>query len=329
MTDSDPGLLLPGTAIEPVVDLATEAERLGYGSVWAGELWGSNAFVRLTEVAAATNEIDVGTAIVNVYSRTPAVIAMGAASLDRVAGGDVSIGLGPSTPRAIESIHGKSFDRPVRRIHETAEAIDRLTGGGDDLVEYDGETASVKGCPPLDAEVSVYNAALGPANRRATGRVCDGWIPHNIPFAELEEAFETIATAAREAGRDPDAIDVTPYVPAAVCETTAEAHDHLRGHIAYYVGSGEGYERAVAMQFPERAGEVATAWRDGDREEAIDLVTDEMVAALGVAGTPDEARDQLREIAALDIVDRPLITVPNRMDREGYKRTMRELAPGK
>ncbi len=98
------------------------------------------------------------------------------------------------------------------------------------------------------------------------------------------DAFEVIADAARDTGRDPNEITVAPYIPAAVSTDEAAAYDALRGHLAYYIGSGEGYRRAIA--FFEEADRIATAWRNGDREGASDAVTDEMVHALGVAGTP-------------------------------------------
>jgi alkanesulfonate monooxygenase SsuD/methylene tetrahydromethanopterin reductase-like flavin-dependent oxidoreductase (luciferase family) len=101
----------------------------------------------------------------------------------------------------------------------------------------------------------------------------------------------------------------------------------IRGHVAYYVGSGEGYERAVAELFPEGADAVATAWRSGDRSAATEAVTDEMVDALGVAGTPDEARERFEEIADIDCVTRPMVTIPSNADGETATRTIEELAP--
>jgi alkanesulfonate monooxygenase SsuD/methylene tetrahydromethanopterin reductase-like flavin-dependent oxidoreductase (luciferase family) len=136
-----------------------------------------------------------------------------------------------------------------------------------------------------------------------------------------------VAAAARGAGRDPEDITVAPYVPAVVAEDPEEARDAIRGHVAYYVGSGEGYKKAVASRFPEAAERVASAWRAGDREEATDAVTDEMVAALGIAGRPDEARAQLRELVEASTIDRPLVVVPNQVDETLGERTVEALAP--
>ena len=322
----DVGLRLPNAPVDPV-DLAARAEALGYASVWAGELWGADAFVTLAAVARATDRVALGPAIVNVYSRTPATLAMAAATLDDVSGGRARLGLGASTARAVEGVHGLAYDRPVRRSHEAMAIVRRLLAGGDDPVDYDGEVLSVDGVPPLDAEVPLYNAALGPANRRVTGRLADGWVPHNVPFDRLDEAFEVVADAARAAGRDPDAIRVAPYVPTAVAEDEATAREQLRGHLAYYVGSGEGYRRAVAAAFPDAAATIAERWAAGDRSAARAAVTDAMVDALGVAGTPETAPDRFRAVADRPVVDEPLLVFAGRPDVARVERTVEAVAP--
>ncbi|MDG5776474.1 LLM class flavin-dependent oxidoreductase [Haloarculaceae archaeon H-GB2-1] len=319
-------LLVPNGPDVDVVEQAVQAEDLGYDSVWLGELWGGDPFTRLAAAATATDSIELGTAIVNVYSRTPAVLAMSAASLDSLSDGRFTLGVGVSTKQAIENIHGQDFDRPVRRAHETIDVVRRLLDG-DERVTYDGELLEVSGVPPLDVDVPVYHAALGKANRRVVARLCDGWIPHNVPFPDLEDAFAYVAEIADDAGRDPDDITVAPYVPAVVDEDGEAARDALRGHVAYYVGSGEGYERAVGDRFPDGASAVAEAWRDGDRETARSHVTDEMLAALGVAGTPDEARRQFRTLLDGTPVDRPMVTLPSNASADQHERTIWELAP--
>ena len=331
MTDAVPGLLLPDTGGEPV-EMGLRAEELGYEGVWMGELWGTSSVVTLTELAVRTDDVRLGTAIVNVFSRTPAVLAMTAATLDRTSGGRFTLGVGTSTRKAIEDLHGMDWEdpNPVRRAHETIELTKGFLGDGG-RVNYDGEVFHAADFPSLDADVPVYHAALGKANRRVVARLADGWMPHNVPFPDLAESFEYIAEHAREAGRDPSAISVAPYVPAAVADDASEARDAVRGHLAYYVGSGEGYERAVATRFPDEAAEIAAHWRgDGrerDRGAAKGAVTDEMVEALGVAGTPETARERLHEVIDLDIVDEPLLAIPQNASPEMVERTVEELSP--
>ena len=289
------------------VEIAELAASLGYDRFYTGELWGSDSFVELA--LAAETPIDLGTAVVNVYSRSPATLAQAAATLSANASGDVVLGLGTSTEQAIESIHGQSFDRPIRRLHETAELAGRILRSADP-VAYDGQTVGAGGVPGFDVDVPVYTAALGAAARRATGRVADGWIPHNIPFDRLDATFETVAGAARERGRDPADITVAPYVPAAIDEDPERAKSALRGHIAYYVGSGQGYRRAVGEAFSKEADAIASAWQAGDRAAARAEVTEEMVQAMGIAGTPEAGREQFRALCERDVVDAPIVVVP-------------------
>lgn len=305
---------------------AERAEELGYGSVWTPELWGRDSFVALARAATRTGTVRLGTAIVNVYGRSPATTAQAAATLDRAAGGRFTLGLGTSTRKAVEDLHGERFDQPVRRLHESVE-LTKAFLESDGRVTYDGECYEVSDFPSLSTDVPVYAAALGPATRRATGRTADGWIPHNVPFERLDEAFETIANAAREAGRDPDRIETVPYVPCAVSADPEEARAAIRGHLAYYVGSGDGYRRAVGTMFPAEADAVAEAWRAGEREDARAAVTDEMIRALGVAGTPAEAREQLAEVAALDAVDEPLVVPPTGISGTMKSETIDALSP--
>lgn len=318
------GLVLPRTTEHDPTDLAVRAEDLGYDSVWMGELWGTSSVVALSEIAVATTDVEIGPAIVNVFSRTPAVLAMTAVTLDRISNGRAVFGIGTSTPTAVENVHGMDFDQPVRRSHETIEIIKEIMTR-DEPVEYDGEILNVSGVPPLESDVPLYHAALGPANRRVVGRLCDGWIPHNIPFSRLDKAFETVAETAREVGRDPDEITIAPYVPTAVSDDEDQAYDAVRGHIAYYAGSATGYQKAIGTRFPNEAERIAEAWKAGNRSEATELVTDEMVHELGIAGTPTDSQEQLRTLVAETAIDRPLITIPEQAASEVAEKTIETL----
>ena len=315
------GVLHPATH-DPVT-IAERASALGYDRFYSGELWGSDSFVELARAGGV--DIDLGTAIVNIYSRSPATLAQAAATLETGASGDVALGLGTSTEQAIESIHGLSFDRPVRRLHETAELAGQILRS-DERVTYEGETVAAGGVPGFDTEIPIFTAALGAAARRATGRVADGWIPHNIPFDRLEDAFETVAAAATERGRDPDAITVAPYVPAAVADDPSVAKDALRGHIAYYVGSGEGYRRVVGAAYPDAAETIAARWAEGDRDAARRAVSEEMIEDLGVAGSPETALAQFRSVVERSVIDAPILVVP-RNATDLAENTLEALAP--
>ncbi len=302
------------------------AEELGYESIWAAEGWGANVFVDLDEVVLKTEELRVGTAIANVYSRSPAVLAMGAASLARKSDGRAILGLGASHPGFVEGLHTVDYEQPVRRSHETIELIRALLEG-DEPVDYQGELFSVEGFTPLGESVPIYNAAMGEANRRATGRVADGWLPFLLPRSKLDGAFETVARAAREAGRDPADITVRPQILSAVDDDPAVAEDPIREFIATYVGRFEAYRQTIAESFPEATERVAEAWNAGEEETAKERIPEEMLRELGIAGTPEQARRQLRELLETDAVDTAVVYVPTGVSEETLDRTMAELSP--
>jgi alkanesulfonate monooxygenase SsuD/methylene tetrahydromethanopterin reductase-like flavin-dependent oxidoreductase (luciferase family) len=220
-----------------------------------------------------------------------------------------------------------TFDRPIRRTREVVDLVGAFTSG-EDAVAYDGEVFEVADFPALSADVPVYNAALGPANRSVTGRYCDGWLPNNVPFSHLATAFETVGEAARETGRDPDAIEVAPWVHVAVDDDDPDAaRDAIRATVAYYVGASQGYENAVGAVFPDQAERVATSWRNGEHDGARAAVTDEMVDDLGCAGTAGEARAGLRALQDDPVVDTPIVDVPRGLDDATVERTVEAVAP--
>ncbi|WP_425607725.1 LLM class flavin-dependent oxidoreductase [Natrononativus amylolyticus] len=328
MNGTPRGLLLPDTETRDSIEYGVLAEDLGYDSAWMVELWENNAFVELGILADRTTDINLGTAIVNVFSRSPGVLAMGAASLQRYSDGRFFLGTGVSTPKVIEDLHGIKFERPVRRAHETIEVVDAYLDGDGSPVLYENELLEVADFPSLNISVPIFHAALGSANRRVVGRLADGWIPHNVPFSYLTESFATIAEAARERGRDPDEITVSPYVPVAVADDVSVAEEAVRRHLAYNIGNAKGYENAVALSFPEEAQVVADFWRKGDRSSATAAVTDEMIVDLGIVGTPDTAPEKLETLLdARDIIDFPILAIPRQCDEELTLQTIEAMAP--
>lgn len=320
------GVLLPESTDTSDEAFAAQAESLGYESLWAGENWGESAFLRLASVAAATTDVHLGTAITNVFSRSPATIAMTAANLDERSGGRFRLGVGPSSPTLVENLHGMAFDRPVRRTHETVELVQAFTRG-EERVSYAGECFDVEGFPPLDRSFPIFNAAIGAANRRATGRLCDGWIPHLVPFSRISASFQTVADAAAEVGRTPQEITVAPYLPVAVADDADRATAAVSEHVAFYVGSSKSFRRAVAAAYPDGAESIAARWNDGDHDGAAEAVTDEMLADLCVCGTPETARRQLRALLDNETIDLPLLALPAGVDEAMIEQTVRELAP--
>lgn len=335
MPETPVGLLLPQTPTMPRVPVADDVgefgrfvNKLGYDSLWINESWGTDPVAELTAVVRATDDLQVGTAVVNVFTRSPPSLAMTAASMARLSNNRFILGVGTGHPELVEDLHNVPWTRPIHRMDETLSVLRELLGD-EPTVDYTSDLFDISGFPPVAADIPIYSAALGPANRRVTGKHSDGWIPYQVPFDTLESAFSMIVEAARDAGRNADDIAVVPYIACVVDEDADAARAAIRANVASYVGrfSDNSYKNAVGERFPEEAERIATAWRNDDKTEARSAVTDEMVHELGIAGTPSDARAQLADLRDDPFVDRMILAVPHAVDRQTALRTVEELAP--
>ena len=290
------------------LDEVVEAERLGVDSVWVPEFWGYDALTPLAAAAAVTDRIGLGTAIVQLGTRTPAMLAMTAMTLQDLSDGRFLLGVGVSGPQVMEGWHGVPFDRPVRRTRETIEIIRRVTAG--ELLTYDGEIhrlplpggegkALRSAAPPV--HVPIYVAALGPANLRLTGAAADGWIGNSFFCETADVFFEPIRAGAESAGRSIDDIDLTVSVG---CEITDDVEEAGRRHAAGFaftfgaMGSATSnfYNDAFERQgFGHDVAEVQRLWSAGEREAARARVPTEIGLRTNLIGPPEEIRRRLRE----------------------------------
>ena len=165
------------------VELVLQAERLGIDSVWVPEFWAADALTPLAYLAAQTSTVRLGTAIVQLGARTPAMLAMSAQGLQALSGGRFLLGIGISGPQVMEGWHGVAFDHPVRRTRETIDIVRTITAG--ERLEYHGRIYKLplpggEGRPirsmMAPVHIPIYIASLGPANLRLTGELADGWI---------------------------------------------------------------------------------------------------------------------------------------------------------
>jgi F420-dependent oxidoreductase-like protein len=289
------------------VEFVQEAERLGADAAWSAELWGYDALTQLGYLAARTSAIGLGTSIVQLGARTPAMLAMSAMSLQQLTGGRFRLGIGASGPQVMEGWHGVRFRRPVQATRETIEIV-RMVSRGDRL-DYHGQVYDL----PLPASqgrairsmaapvrVPVYVAAIGPANLRLTGELADGWLG-NAFIPESAEAFLAhLRGGAEAAGRTLADLDL--QVPVAV-EFTEDVDEAVARHSAGYaftigaMGSATKnfYNDAFARQgLGEQVAEVQRLWRDGRRDEAARLVPHEIGQKTNLLGTPAMIADRIR-----------------------------------
>lgn len=287
------GIKLGGSNKDKIIEYAILAENKGMDSIWIGESWGSASIPLLTLLLKRTETIDVCSGIINIFSRTPALISMTANTLADIGDGRLRIGLGVSGPKVIENFHGVEFEQPLRRTREYIEIMRYFMNG--ERVDYDGEIFNLSG---FELNVTnyykypIYTAAMGKKNRKLTGEFADGWIPILVPNNGLREAINMIKVGADRRGRSLSEIDIAPWVPTCISENRPQtARRHVRSFIAFYVGAmGEYYANSVAsFGFCDETTMIKNGWRDDGLKGARNKVTKEMVNVFGAAGTPSEA----------------------------------------
>lgn len=332
MTDTD--VFLPvgsQPSLDALVEQATLAEDLGYDNAWLPESWGRDAVTVLANVARDTDEIGIGTSIVNTYSRSPALLGQTAATLQEASDGRLRLGIGPSGPIVIENWHGSDFGNPLRRTRETLEIVKQVTSG--EVVEYDGEYFDLEGfrlrCDPPDPAPPVDAAALGPKAVEMTGRFADGWHAVNYTRDGLADRLADLERGAELGGRALDDVRVMLSVGCCALEDGQRARDLVAQHTAFYIGGmGTFYRDNLARQGYEAvAREIYDAWQEDDRELAMQLVRDELRDQMGAAGTPEEARAQLAQFEDLDGVDAVNVSFPRGAEPAEIHATMEALAP--
>ncbi|HET6622978.1 MAG TPA: LLM class flavin-dependent oxidoreductase, partial [Gaiellaceae bacterium] len=235
------GYAPPGTSpLEPVA-LAQEAERLGYDSAWAAEAWGTDAVSVLAWLGATTERIKLGSAIMQIPGRTPALTAMTAATLDLLSGGRFLLGLGTSGPQVVEGWHGEPWGKPLLKTREYIDIVRAALRR--ELLEHHGEHYDIPlsdgtglGKPlklmarPLRAEIPIYVAAISPKAVAQACEIADGWLPI---FWSPEKAPEVFADALAKTGAG---FDVAPSAPAILIDDAEAGREFLKPYYALYVG---------------------------------------------------------------------------------------------
>jgi F420-dependent oxidoreductase-like protein len=300
---------------EALVRRVQVADDFGYDSVWVAEASGRDAFTLLTELALKTRNIKLGTAIVNVFSRSAAVLAMTAISIDEVSGGRMILGLGSSGVNVIEHWHGIPFQRPLTRLREYVEIINRIAARR--RLIYHGEILRLRGGFRIDLQserrhIPIFIASLAPRSIEQTGRVADGWLPVYWSKDRVRDGIEQLMNGARAAGRERHELTVAPVINVYVVgdDGREEAYRRARQSIAFFVGRmGHVYSETLRrMGFEREVASICGARDRHDLERATAAVSDRMLEAVSVVGSPEECRDKLEEWRAAG-ADLPIINL--------------------
>lgn len=299
------GITIPleGFHNQRLLELVRRAEELGYSDAWSAESSSADAFSPLAAAAAVTSKMRLGTAIVPVFTRPPALIAMSAATVQQISGGRLALGVGTSTPIIVEQWMGIPFQKPVARLRETVAALRAVLAG--DKVSIAGPTVRINGFR-LDLKMDsppppIFVAAQGGPMLRVAGEIGDGMLTNFVTPEGLSAMLKRFEAGARAAGKDPARMDVVCRIVTIVDEDERLVMNEMRRSLAAYVAVPQ-YNRFFAeFGFESEAAAVAAAWNAGDRKRALQLVPDRMVKSIYVFGSADYCRHRLEEYGAAGV----------------------------
>ena len=296
--------------------LAREADALGYAVVWAAEAYGSDSPTVLAWIAAQTERVDVGSAVMQIPARTPAATAMTAATLDSLSGGRFRLGLGVSGPQVSEGWHGVRFDAPLARTREYVDVVRMALGRS--RVAYEGEhyrlplpdgpgKALTLTVHPVREHIPVYLAAVGPKNTELAGQIADGWLAVFFSPEYAGDHLDRLRAGRLRAGADPgsplDGFDVVPTVPLVIGDDLVACADALRPYCALYVGGMGSREQnfynqlAVRMGYADAAREIQERFLARDHAGAMAAVPFDFIDATSLIGPVDRVADRMQAYA--------------------------------
>ncbi|MDC0349648.1 LLM class flavin-dependent oxidoreductase [bacterium] len=290
-----------------VVDYVKAADRLGVDAAWSAEAWGMEAVSSLGYLAAVTENIRLGSGIMQISARTPAMTAMTALSLGQISGDRFNLGLGVSGPQVVEGLHGEAFAHPLGRLREYIDIV-RLGITGQRMV-YDGkhyvlprpggEGKALKSSIPPKPDMPIYLATLGPKSLELTGELADGWLGTSFIPEHGDVLLDPIRAGAAKAGRTIADIDIQTNAQIAVSEDVDGLIAKYRPGMAFTLGGmgsattnfyNSAYSRAG---YADVCAQVQRLWVDGDKAGAAAAVPEELVLAAYMIGTEDMVRDRV------------------------------------
>ena len=314
-----------------VLRAAALADDLGYHSIWIPEAWGYEQFQLLAEIAGATKHLGLATGIANVFSRSPGLLAMSAATLDEISNGRAILGLGTSGKLVVENFHGTPYHKPLSRLRDTVTVARTLWSGGR---LNSGLSSGVELRPfklemtPVRPDIPVYIASLQEKAIHEVGRIADGWVPTFWPYEHFRDGLELVAQGARAAGRDPASVTLAPFVGIVPFDDVDFARSMIKPLVSFYIGGMGVYYHALFCRygFSENANLVRDLYQRGDRKAAAGAVSDALIDAIAICGPLGHCREKLQEWGAQGM-GIALMNLPTGMPAELTEKLLRDLAP--
>ncbi len=281
------------------IEVAAAADAAGYGTVWTGEFNDRSAIAALAAMAHHTSRCRVASGIAYAVGRSPLILANDARGIDELSGGRLVLGLGTGTKGMQIGWHGvKDPESPALRLEELVPLLRRIWRLHEGPVRHEGRfysmnlTATADVLPPLREEIPIYTAGVNRRMIETAGRVSDGLVCHPTFSSRYvhEVVRPAIAAGAQRTGRDPDAVEIVGMLLCSVHDDEELARRELAAQLAFYAAPRAYGPMLDASGFGAEGERIRQAFGAGDHEAMIEAVSDEMLDAMGVAGTPDQVR---------------------------------------
>lgn len=269
-------------------------------SLWIPESWGRESFSSLGAISQITKNVRLGTSIIGIYSRTPAITAMAATTLDMLSGNRTVIGLGASTPAIVENWHGVHFDMPARRMKEYIELVRLMTQG--EKVNYSGKLFKINNFKmlhqPQRKHIPIFMAAVNKKMISIAADLADGILLYLRPFEELNK----IAYELKQATKGKAFEIACSFICAVSNKEPQKARDRAAGTLAFYVAVGKYYSNFLAENgFKAEVQEIIEEYKKSGAESAAKFVSDKMLSSLAICGSSEECRESLSKFVSTGI----------------------------
>jgi 5,10-methylenetetrahydromethanopterin reductase len=269
-------------------------------SLWIPESWGRESFSSLGAISQITKNVRLGTSIIGIYSRTPAITAMAATTLDMLSGNRTVIGLGASTPAIVENWHGVHFDMPARRMKEYIELVRLMTQG--EKVNYSGKFFKINNFKmlhqPQRRHIPIFMAAVNKRMISIASDLADGILLYLRPFEELNK----IAYELKQAKKGKVFEIACSFICAVSNKEPQKARDRAAVTLAFYVAVGKYYSNFLAENgFKAEVQEIIEEYKKSGAETAAKFVSDKMLSSLAICGSSEDCRESLSKFVSTGI----------------------------
>lgn len=269
-------------------------------SLWVPESWGRESFATLGAISQVTKKVSLGTSIINIYSRTPAIVAMAATTLDMLSDNRTIIGLGASTAAIVENWHGLKFNRPASRMKEYIECLRLMTRG--EKVKYNGEFFQINNFKilhqPQRANIPIFMAAVNKKMVSMASKLADGILLYLRPLEELKRT----ATELKQATKGKSFEIACSFICAMSNKEPEKARARAATTLAFYIAVGEYYSKFLADNgFKIEVEEITAEYRKAGADNAAKYVSDRMLSSLVICGSSEECRESLSKFLSTGI----------------------------